>query len=78
MNNIDNRIGDEGLKAAVKGKGIGTEATRADVIEQLIEVGYAERNGKNIASTLLGRDFIDSLPEHEHRRRIKSGIILLL
>lgn len=63
MNNIDNRIGDEGLKAAVKGKGIGTEATRADVIEQLIEVGYAERNGKNIASTLLGRDFIDSLPE---------------
>lgn len=40
MNNIDNRIDDEGLKAAVKGKGIGTEATRADVIEQLIEVGY--------------------------------------
>ena len=63
MNNIDNRIGDEGLKAAVKGKGIGTEATRADVIEQLIEVGYTERNGKNIVSTQLGRDFIDSLPE---------------
>lgn len=63
MNNIDNRIGDDGLKAAVKGKGIGTEATRADVIEQLIEVGYIERNGKNIVSTQLGRDFIDSLPE---------------
>lgn len=63
MNNIDNRIDDEGLKAAVKGKGIGTEATRADVIEQLIEVGYAERNGKNIVSTPLGRDFINSLPE---------------
>lgn len=63
MNNIDNRIDDEGLKAAVKGKGIGTEATRADVIEQLIEVGYTERNGKNIVSTQLGRDFIDSLPE---------------
>ena len=63
MNNIDNRINDEDLKAAVKDKGIGTEATRADVIEQLIEVGYAERNGKNIVSTPLGRDFIDSLPE---------------
>lgn len=63
MNNIDNRIDDEGLKAAVKGKGIGTEATRADVIEQLIDVGYAERNGKNIVSTQLGRDFIDSIPE---------------
>lgn len=63
MNNIDNRINDEDLKAAVKDKGIGTEATRADVIEQLIEVGYAERKGKNIVSTQLGRDFIDSLPE---------------
>ena len=63
MNNIDNGIEDEDLKTAVKGKGIGTEATRADVIEQLIEVGYAERNGKNIVSTPLGRDFINSLPE---------------
>ena len=29
MNNIDNRSDDEGLNAAVKGKGIGTQATRA-------------------------------------------------
>lgn len=63
MNNIDNRIDDELLKTAVRGKGIGTEATRADVIEQLIEVGYAERKGKNIVSTPLGRDFVNSLPE---------------
>lgn len=63
MNNIDNRIDDELLKTAVKGKGIGTEATRADVIEQLIEVGYAERKGRNIVSTPLGRDFVNSLPE---------------
>ena len=63
MNNIDNRIDDELLKTAVRGKGIGTEATRADVIEQLIEVGYVERKGKNIVSTPLGRDFVDSLPE---------------
>ena len=63
MNNIDNRIDNEGLKAAVKGKGIGTEATRADVIEQLIEVGYVERNKKNIVATPLGKMFCDSLPE---------------
>ena len=63
MNNIDNRIDDELLKTAVRGKGIGTEATRADVIEQLIEMGYAERKGKNIVSTPLGRDFVNSLPE---------------
>jgi DNA topoisomerase-3 len=63
MNNIDNRIEDESLKSAVKGKGIGTEATRADVIEQLINVGYVERDKKNIIATPLGRAFIDSLPD---------------
>ena len=60
MDNIDNRIEDEGLKTAVRG--IGTEVTGADVIERLIEVDYAERKGKNIVSTSLGRDFINSLP----------------
>ena len=64
MNNIDNRIDDKELKAAVSGKGIGTEATRADIIEQLISAGYAERSGKMIVSTDFGRAFIASIPEN--------------
>ncbi|MGN1415482.1 MAG: DNA topoisomerase, partial [Oscillospiraceae bacterium] len=64
MNNIDNRIDDKELKAAVSGKGIGTEATRADIIEQLISAKYAERRDKNIISTEFGRAFIASIPDN--------------
>lgn len=63
MNNIDNRIDDKELKAAVSGKGIGTEATRAEVIEQLIGAGYLERKDKNIVATNFGREFISSIPD---------------
>lgn len=64
MNNIDNRIDDKELKAAVSGKGIGTEATRADIIEQLISAGYIERREKYIAASQFGKDFIASLPDN--------------
>jgi DNA topoisomerase-3 len=43
MNNIDNRITSDELKSAVKGKGIGTEATRAEIIEQLIYSRYLKQ-----------------------------------
>lgn len=62
MENIDNRVENAELKQAVKGKGIGTSATRADAIEKLIVSGYAERKGKQIISTEFGRAFVDSLP----------------
>lgn len=64
MNNIDNRIDDKELKAAVSGRGIGTEATRAEVIEQLISAGYLERQGKSIVATDFGRAFIRSVPDN--------------
>lgn len=64
MNNIDNRIDDKELKAAVSGKGIGTEATRADIIEQLISAKYAERRDKNIVATEFGKAFIASIPDN--------------
>ena len=63
MSNIDNRIEDKELKSAVSGKGIGTEATRADVIKELIRAGYAERSYRNIVSTQFGKDFIASVPD---------------
>ena len=63
MANIDNRIEDSELKSAVSGKGIGTEATRADIIEELISTGYAERSDRQIISTKFGREFIASVPE---------------
>ena len=64
MNNIDNRIEDNELKMAVKGKGIGTEATRAGFIEELIAAGYIKREGKMLLATKFGSDFIASLPDN--------------
>lgn len=64
MKNIDNRIEDKALKSAVSERGIGTSATRAEIIKQLIEAEYAERKGKQIISTEFGREFIESLPDN--------------
>lgn len=64
MKNIDNRIDDKALKSAVSERGIGTSATRAEIIKQLIEAEYVERKGKQLIATAFGREFIDSLPDN--------------
>ena len=64
MKNIDNRIEDKSLKSAVSERGIGTSATRAEIIKQLIEAEYVERKGKQLIATEFGRAFIDSLPDN--------------
>lgn len=64
MKNIDNRIEDKALKSAVSERGIGTSATRAEIIKQLIEAEYVERKGKQLIATAFGREFIDSLPDN--------------
>lgn len=64
MKNIDNRIEDKALKNAVSERGIGTSATRAEIIKQLIEAEYVERKGKQLTVTEFGRQFIDSLPDN--------------
>ncbi len=43
--------------------GLGTEATRAGIIELLFKRDFLTRNGKNIVSTASGRALIDCLPE---------------
>lgn len=43
--------------------GLGTEATRAGIIELLFKRDFLARNGKSINSTAAGRALIDCLPE---------------
>ncbi|WP_432695457.1 DNA topoisomerase III [Marinobacterium sp. YM272] len=43
--------------------GLGTEATRAGIIELLVKRGYLQRRGKTLASSEAGRGLIDALPE---------------
>lgn len=51
-------VEDEELKEALKEKGVGTPATRAAIIEMLIQRGYVERKRKNLISTDSGRHLI--------------------
>ncbi|MBU5590234.1 DNA topoisomerase III [Clostridium sp. MSJ-4] len=43
--------------------GIGTVATRADIIEKLFNMFYIEKNGKEIIPTSKGKQLIDLVPE---------------
>jgi DNA topoisomerase-3 len=57
-------IGDAELREAMKDSGIGTPATRATIIERLIDVGYIERDGRALHATDKGVQVIDLLGEH--------------
>jgi DNA topoisomerase III len=48
-------VDDEQLKEALKERGLGTPATRAAIIETLLDRGYIVRSGKALAATDLGR-----------------------
>lgn len=63
MENIDRLIPDKDLKGFVKDRGLGTPATRASIIEELIAAGYVQRKKKQLISTEYGRAFAASLPE---------------
>ena len=52
------------LKSYVKGKGLGTPATRADIIEGLISAKYIERKKKLLYLTEFGKKYINALPEN--------------
>ena len=47
-------VDDDELREAMKDSGIGTPATRAAIIERLIEVGYVERDGRSLVCTEKG------------------------
>lgn len=64
MENIDRLIPDKSLSEFVKERGLGTPATRAAIIEELIAAGYIERKNKQLISTEYGRKFAASLPEN--------------
>ncbi len=64
MENIDRLIPDKDLREFVKERGLGTPATRASIIEELIAAGYVQRKKKQLISTEYGRSFAASLPEN--------------
>ena len=61
MENAGQLIEDEELRAQIKGSGIGTSATRAEILKKLIDKGYIKLNNKTqiITPTLLGEMIYD-------------------
>jgi len=57
-------VDDEELREAMKDSGIGTPATRAAIIERLIQVGYVERDGRALVATEKGLNVVRLLDEH--------------
>ncbi len=64
METAGKHIEDEKLREAMKDSGIGTPATRASIIERLIDVGYIERDGRALHATEKGIQVISLLGEH--------------
>ena len=61
MENAGQLIEDEELRAQIKGSGIGTSATRAEILKKLIHIQYLKLNNKTqiITPTLLGEMVFD-------------------
>jgi DNA topoisomerase-3 len=57
-------IDDEALREALKDRGLGTPATRAETIETLIRREYIERAGKDLQPTPKGLQVITMLEAH--------------
>lgn len=61
MENAGQLIEDEELRAQIKGSGIGTSATRAEILNKLFKIGYINLNKKTqiITPTQLGEMIFD-------------------
>lgn len=64
MKNAASQVSDPKLKKVLRDNaGLGTEATRAGVLETLFKRNYLEKKGKYIRSTQLARELIAALPD---------------
>ncbi len=74
MENAGEEIEDEDVALALRDKGIGTPATRADIIENLIQKGYLVRVGKALRPTVKGIRLVDVL-RRIHIDRLASAAL---
>jgi len=63
MEHAGRYVEDEELADEMKDRGLGTPATRASIIERLIQVRYITRRGKTLVPTEKGILFVSILPE---------------
>src|SRR3954452_7017329 len=66
-------VDDDELREAMKDSWIGTPATRAAIIERLIDVGYIERDGRALVCTEKGLSVVRLLGEHPLTSPVLTG-----
>jgi DNA topoisomerase-3 len=64
METAGREVEDAELREAMKDSGIGTPATRAAIIERLVDVGYVEREGRSLVATEKGIQVVRLLNGH--------------
>lgn len=62
MENPSKFVTDKNLKETIKQGGLGTPATRADIIEKLLTSYYIDRKGKELVPTAVGIELIRIVP----------------
>jgi len=73
MTNPGKYVSEDELKKVYRGDvGLGTQATRAQIIETLLSRGYAERKKKHIAATDKGCFLIDTLRKFDIAKHLVS------
>lgn len=73
METAGRQIEDEVLREIMKKKGIGTPATRAEIIERLVQVGYVVKSKKLLIPTKKGMGVIKHLPIEEVKSPSLTG-----
>ena len=75
MENAGQFIEDEELRAQIKGSGIGTSATRAEILKKLMNIKYLNLNKKTqiITPTLLG-EMVYDVVEHSIRSLLNPAL----
>ncbi len=63
MENAGKFIDEKELKKSIEKGGLGTPATRADIIEKIISNYYVVRQGKELAPTSRGLELLELVPE---------------
>lgn len=73
MEGAGKTIEEEALREAMKDSGLGTPATRAQILETLVERGYVVREGKSLRATDAGRALLEFLPVAELKSAELTG-----
>ncbi len=66
-------VEDDDLREALKDRGLGTPATRASVIETLLDRGYVTREGKSLRASDSGRFLIALIRDHSLKSAELTG-----